>query len=284
MAVRGNPRERYDDWDFRESPDEDGPTPEGRGSWSRASAVKLGLKQENQGDQEKMANKKMKSESVKLVTCEGRLSFPALFEAKAAKAGDKAKYSATLLFRVKETPASKAAGEKVVDIEPLKALVRAVIEEKFGTDRTKWPQIGDGVGLLKLPFRDGMEPGKKDKAGYGEGIVYVAFGSPATNARPGIVYAHAGPDGKPAPLTVPSDIYGGCYARVTTNAYYWEYMGKTGVSLGLQNVQKIRDGEPFGGRGAAENDFEAIEQPAGVPAGAATATTAQAAPAGALGI
>jgi hypothetical protein len=206
-----------------------------------------------------MAKNKMKSEMESIMTPEFRASFPSLFEPRAAKPGDKAKYSIQMLFQVKETAKSKAEGRKVVDLEPLKVLVRNVLTEKYGQDRSKWP-----AGLF-LPFRDGMEPGKKDLNGYGEGIVFV--GASSVKVKPGVVhaYAEAGTN-KPALLTVPSDFYGGCYARAKVNAFAWEYMGKVGVSFGLQHVQKLRDGEPFGGNGSAADQFDAIAEPAGAEA------------------
>jgi hypothetical protein len=196
----------------------------------------------------------MQSETVKIMTPEFRASFPALFEPRSAdpKGGGKLKYSIVMLFRVGETPESKKAGEKVVSIEPLKILVKNILTEKFGPDRAKWPSN------LVLPFRDGNEPSKKDYPGYGPGVV---FATASTMTRPGVVDAYEDPKnpGKPAPIGAPSDFYGGCYARATINAYFWEYTGRQGVSLSLQNVQKLRDGEPFGGRPSAENDFDAIE-------------------------
>lgn len=214
-----------------------------------------------------MAAKKirMKSEDVKIHTPECRVSYASVFKpAELSK-----KYEFVAIFQVKETAKSKAAGTKVVDIEPLKALCRAVATEKYGADRTKWPPIGDGVGLLKFPFRDGMEPGKKDKDGYGEGTIFVTLAS--KTQRPGIVEAFAGPDGRPAPLAAESDFYEGCYARAEVNAYWWEFAGKFGISLGLQNIQKLRDGERFGGRGNAADSFTAIDAPAGQPAGVGAA-------------
>ena len=205
-------------------------------------------------------NQKTQAEKEKILTPEFRVSFPAIFEPRAAQPGDKAKYGVTMLFRVTETAESKRLGEKVVDIAPLKDAVRLVAEQKFGTDRTKWPK-------LKLPFRSTAQEedaAKKNQPGYDTGVIFAMASCPGTNARPGIVYSHAGPDGRPAPLTIPSDFYGGCYARATINPYYWEYMGKQGISFGLQNVQKLRDGEPFGSRAAAENDFDAVEIPAGL--------------------
>ena len=218
-------------------------------------------------------NQKVAAEKEKIQTPEFRASYPALFEARAPKSGGAAKYSVTMLFRVTETAGSKERGEKVVSIQALKDAVKAVAEQKFGTDRTKWP-------TLKLPFRSILTPddaNKKGQPGLDEGVIWVeAKSDPKNNPRPGLVHAHEGtnPDGsktgKPAPLTVPSDLYGGCYCRATINPYHWEYMGKQGISFGLQNVQKLRDGESFGGRGAAENDFDAVDVPQGgaVPAGA----------------
>lgn len=221
-----------------------------------------------------MAKQRMKSEQVKIVTPEFRVAYPAVFEPKAPgnDPNAKKKYSVVMLFQVKETAKSKADGAAVVSIQPLKDLVRAVLEEKYGADRTKWPAIstvpGGEVGKILLPFRDGAE--KKDKAGFGDGIIFVNAGAPGTGMRPGIVHAHAGPDGRPAPLTVPSDFYGGCYARAKVNVYWWEYMGKIGVSLGLINIQKLRDGEPLGGGEDAAQSFDAIEPPTGGVAAAET--------------
>lgn len=213
-----------------------------------------------------MAKKqRMKSEDVKITTPEFRVSYSAVFEPKAAKEGDKKKYSVNAIFQVAETAKSKAAGTKIVDIEALKTLVRNVAIEKFGADRTKWPKIGDKAGELKFPFRLGTEPSHKDKDGYGEGTMFVNLSNATT--KPGIVESFAGPDRRPAPLAAQSDFYDGCYARAEVNAYYWEYMGKMGVSLSLQNLQKLRDGERFGGRGNAADSFAAIDAPAGQPAG-----------------
>lgn len=209
-----------------------------------------------------MAKKqRMKSEDATAMTAEFRVSYPSVFQpAELSK-----KYELTAIFQVAETEKSKAAGTKVVTIDNLKELCRNVAIEKYGADRTKWP-------ALKFPFRDGTEPGKKDSDGYGPGTIFVSLGS-KTN-KPGIVESFAGPDGRPAPLAAESDFYAGCYARAKVNAYWWTFAGKEGVSLGLQNIQKLRDGERFGGRGNAANDFDAIDAPAGgaVPAGAGAAS------------
>lgn len=225
-----------------------------------------------------MAKKeRMKSEDVQIQTPEFRVSYPSVFKpAELSK-----KYELVAIFQVAETEKSKAAGTKVVSIESLKELCRNVAIEKYGVDRAKWPKIGDGVGLLKFPFRDGgTEPGHKDKDGYGPGTIFVTLSS--KTQKPGIVESFAGPDGvRPAPLAAESDFYAGCYARAVVNAYWWEFAGKFGISLGLQNIQKLRDGERFGGRSNAADSFAPIDAPKGQPAGAtAGAASAAADPTG----
>jgi hypothetical protein len=147
----------------------------------------LAPKNENE-ENEKMAKQRMKSEDVKIKTPEFRVSYPNVFEAVKVNPTDKtAKYGVVAIFQVAETEKSKAAGTKIVDIEPLKQLCRNVAIEKFGPDRTKWP-------MLKFPFRDGgTEPSHKDKDGYGPGTIFVSIQS--VN-KPGVVESFAGPDGR----------------------------------------------------------------------------------------
>lgn len=185
-----------------------------------------------------------KVDRVKIVTPEFRVSFPQVFEAKAVNPGDKVKFTVQMLFRVKADLAK--LDEKPVDLAPLKNAVVQVLVQKFGPDKTKWPKG------LRIPFRDGKE---KDYDGYGEGVVFCT----ATSLmKPGLV------DAALQPIISPSDFYGGCYARATVNPYYYDTKGNKGVAFGLQNIQKIRDGEPFSGRGKPENDFDAIDVPASV--------------------
>lgn len=269
------------EWDFRENP-EDENAYETRGRWSTASKKKLNITEETEGL--KMAKQRMKSEGVKIQTEEFRMSFPNLFTARAAKPGDKAKFGVTMQFQVLETEKSKKEGRKVVSVENLKEAVRNVLAEKFGADRSKWPPFGDKSGQIQVPFHDGAAHDKKDKPGLGEGIMFVAATKNADQVRPGVVDSVAGPDGKPRPIVAPSDIYGGCYGRATINPYFWEYMGKMGVSFGLQNVQKLRDGERFGGGTEAADDFDAIPAPTGATPAVPAAGAPAAAPAGAFGI
>ena len=190
---------------------------------------------------------------IRIVTPEFRVSFPRVFEAKAVNVGDKAKFSIQMLFRVKADP--KKPHEVVVDITPLKNAVKAVLVQQFGPDQSKWPAFKkpDGSPAVRLPFRDGKEKGEVDGYGYGDGIVFC---SATSINKPEVV------DQQKNPILVPSDFYGGCFARASLNLYWYEVKGNKGVALGLQNIQKLRDGEPFSGRSRASDDFDAIPLPA----------------------
>ncbi|MDE2019165.1 MAG: DUF2815 family protein [Patescibacteria group bacterium] len=260
------------EWDFRENLEnesEEAAAKARAGQWSTASKQKLNL---NSEDKQMTATATAgKKKIYKVTTPEFRVSFPAVFAPRKINQNDpneKPKYSVQMLFRVKATAKSQELGEKVVDIEPLRAAVRQLLTDKFGADRTQWPTN------MRLPFRLGTEPEKKDKDGYGEGIIFC--GASSTQNKPGLVDSVGDGTGKPRVIIDPNEFYGGCYARATINAYWYDRAGNKGVSFGLMNIQKLRDGQPFSSRVKAEDEFDAIEQPAGEGASAA-AQPAQAA-------
>lgn len=185
-----------------------------------------------------------KKKTVSLITPVFRVSFPAVFQpARPMNATDKPKFGVTMLFDMKDP-------EVAAGVQRMKDAVKAVIVGKFGPDQAKWPKG------MRIPFRKGEE---KDTDGYGPGVIFVAARS---DRRPGLVQAWAGADGKtPAPLTDPNDFYGGCYARASVNPFWFDKGVNKGVALGLNNIQKIKDGVPFSGRKRAEDDFDSISQP-----------------------
>jgi len=176
---------------------------------------------------------KKKEASPQLLTPEFRVSFPTVFEAKAIQEGQKKKYSVQMLF------------SKKTDITVLKQAVHAEIVKKWGADSTKWP------AGLRNPIRDGSE---KQYDGYGPDVV---FATASSMNRPGLV------DQNVQPIISPEEFYGGCYARATVRPFAYDKMGNKGVSFGLANIQKIRDGEKFSGATNPENDFDAIPVPQG---------------------
>lgn len=95
---------------------------------------------------------------------------------------------------------------------------------------------------IKLPLRDGAE---KDDENY-EGKFFVNANS---NQKPQII----GPD--KMPITDPTEIYSGCYAKVSLSFYAFNHSGNKGIACGLGNIMKVEDGEPLGSFTSADEDF-----------------------------
>lgn len=57
------------------------------------------------------------------------------------------------------------------------------------------------------------------------------------------------------PILDRSEVYSGCYGRVSITFYAFNSNGNKGIACGLNNLQKIRDGEPLDGHTRAEDDF-----------------------------
>ena len=171
------------------------------------------------------------NDRISLMTPEAMLGFHALFTAKSMEEGKEPTFNATLLFspEVQQTPefaAMKAAAAKVA--------------------QAKWPNgVPDG---LRNPFRK-CEEKPKYYADLGPGWLYINC---STKQRPGVVK----PEGNGVvPVLDENNIYSGCVVRVTVSPYAYDQKGNRGVSFGLGNVLKVRDGERRGGRPTAVDDF-----------------------------
>lgn len=57
------------------------------------------------------------------------------------------------------------------------------------------------------------------------------------------------------PILTRSEVYSGVYGRASISFYAFNSSGNKGIACGLNNLQKIRDGEPLGGKASAESDF-----------------------------
>lgn len=177
-----------------------------------------------------MSTKQKAIEAKKCMTPEFRVSFPNVFKAKAFE-DQEPKFSVVMLF-----------DKKKADLTPLKKAVAYAAQEKWGADKAKWPKN------LRMPFRDGEE--KSDMDGYA-GHTFV---SASSKQAPGVV------DQQRNIITeADQSFYAGCYARATLIAFAYDKAGNRGVSFSLQNLQKLRDGQPFSGRKKAEDEFDAVE-------------------------
>lgn len=71
--------------------------------------------------------------------------------------------------------------------------------------------------------------------------------------KPGVV------DAQVREITDESEIYGGCTVRVSVGPYAYQKKGNVGVAFGLNNLQKLKDGDPIGGaKSRPEDDFAPV--------------------------
>lgn len=70
-----------------------------------------------------------------------------------------------------------------------------------------------------------------------------------STTAPGVV------DANRQPIIERSELYSGVIGRASINFYAFNSNGNKGIACGLNNLQKLRDGEPLGGKSRAEDDF-----------------------------
>lgn len=174
----------------------------------------------------------MNKQNTKVVTNEVRLSYAYVWEPRPGLNGGKDKYSVSLIIPKSDTKTIEAI-EKAID---------AAIEQGIGKFGGKKPN----KAMLKLPLRDGDV--EKEDAAYQDAYFINAN---SVNA-PQIV------DASVQPILDRSEVYSGCYARVSINFYAYNVNGNRGVACGLGNIQKLRDGQPLGGGSSATSDFTVV--------------------------
>ena len=125
--------------------------------------------------------------------------------------------------------------------------IRAAIKAAYEEGESKLKGNGRAVPALeaiKTPLRDG------DLERPGDDAYKDSFFVNANSAtKPGIVDADC------QHILERSEVYSGVYGRASINFYAFNSNGNKGIACGLNNLQKIRDGEPLGGKPRAEDDF-----------------------------
>lgn len=182
--------------------------------------------------------------NTKVITGKVRLSFPTLFKARASEEGQDPKFSVEILIPKSDT--------KTV------AKIRAAQNTAANSDKGR-KALGDAIptwGSEKFPhkkftdtLRDGDDEDENDGRAEREGHWFINARSSA-QYKPGVV------DKDLQPVLDESEVYGGVYARVSMTAFAFDTKGKKGVSFGLNSVQILGYGEPFGApREKAEETF-----------------------------
>jgi ssDNA-binding protein len=166
-----------------------------------------------------------------VVTQVCRLSYPALFTARAVVDGEAKNFSAHLIFDSLDDLKKPWKGKKTKTPSVMGA-IRFAKEDQFG-DKDDWPRFayqnilkGNEEKNEDGKIKDGYEDKYFIKVKSGEKFppkIVLANGSPATE----------------------QDVYGGCFvqAQILVRPYV---KPKPGVSLRLISIRKVNDGDKFG--------------------------------------
>ena len=166
-----------------------------------------------------------------------RCSYANVWEPKSINGGAP-KYSVSLII-----PKSDKA-----TVEKIKAAIQAAYEEGQGKLKGNGRSVPP-LTAIKTPLRDGDLERPDDEA-YKDAY----FINANSGTAPGIV------DADRQPVLERSEVYSGVYGRASINLYAFNSNGNKGIACGLNNLQKIRDGEPLGGKSRAEDDFATEEE------------------------
>lgn len=161
-----------------------------------------------------------------------RWSYANVRDPKSINGGDP-KYSVSLIIPKSDTKT----------IAKIEAAIQAAYEEGESKLRGNSKTV-PALSVLKTPLRDGDRERPDDEAYRNS---YFINANSAT--KPGIV------DADRNPILDRSEVYSGVYGRASVNFYAFNSNGNKGIACGLNNLQKISDGEPLGGKSRAEDDF-----------------------------
>ena len=153
-------------------------------------------------------------------------SYANVWEPRANEEGETPKYSVAVLIPKSDT----------VTIEKINAAVAAAAEEGKAKLGGKVPKN------LKQPLRDGdTDSDNEDYAGY-------MFFNASSTRKPQIVDADVNP------IMDRDEFYSGCIGRASINFYAFNVGSNKGIAAGLNNIQKLEDGERLGGGAASASD------------------------------
>lgn len=168
--------------------------------------------------------------STKVVTGKVRFCYVNVFEPTAMNEGDTPKYNICILIPKDDAKTIEKINKA---IEAAKQAGKAKLADKNG----KIPSN------LKLPLHDGDDERGDDPAF--EGMYFINANS---QRKPSIV------DKDLNPIMEKEEFYSGCYGRASINFYAFNVSSK-GIAAGLNNLQKLEDGEMLAGGSTPEEDF-----------------------------
>jgi hypothetical protein len=166
---------------------------------------------------------------VKVVTGNVRFSYANVFQPKASMEGGTPKYSVSIII-------PKSDKDTISRLQKAFEDTKAASATLFG-------------GTVPKNLKGGLRDGDAEK----DDPVYA--GSYFINAnsvqKPGVV------DAELNPIINADEFYSGCYGRASVTFYPYNAQGSKGIACGLNNIQKLEDGEKLGGGSNAAADFAA---------------------------
>jgi hypothetical protein len=181
-----------------------------------------------------MAN--VKSISKKITIGPVRLSYEHVHAPSAQQGSTKLKYSGSLVIQKSDKATIDLINKTVQEIY--------AASEKLKKDGKLVP-----FAAIDNPLRDGDIQRSNDEA-Y-KGAFYL---SAKSDDKPALF------DQKRAKLLDATEIYSGCYVNVSISLYDYNTAGKLGIAVGLNGVQKHKDGAPLSGKGATADDFSEVAE------------------------
>jgi len=168
--------------------------------------------------------------STKISTGRVRFSYANVFEPTAMDETQEKKYNISILI-----PKSDKATLAKVNAA-IEAATAAGLASKFG---------GKKPATLRTPLRDGDIEKPEDDTYAGHYFINAK-----SNRKPQIVDANLDP------IMSQDEFYSGCYGRASITFYAYATAGSKGIAAGLENLQKLADGERLGGgSSSAAEDF-----------------------------
>ena len=166
------------------------------------------------------------------------MSYVHVWEPVAISEGGEKKYSVSLIIPKSDSKT----------VESVKAAIQNALKAGIGKFGGKIPSV------YKNPLRDG-DTERPDDDAYSNSY----FLNAKCKTKPGVVNAMH------KPIENEDEFYSGCYGYASITFYAFNTNGNKGIACGLNNLMKIADGEPLGGRSTAESDFADIEVPFEAP-------------------
>ncbi len=165
-------------------------------------------------------------------------SYLTVNEPKTPIGGGTPKYSVSLIIPKSDT----------VTVQRIRDAIQAAYTEGEGKLKGNGKSVPP-LSTLKTPLRDG-DTERPDDPAYRNAF----FVNANSATKPGIV------DASLQPILDPSELYSGIIGRASISFYAYNSNGNRGIACGLNNLQKLADGTPLGGRSRAEDDFAGLEE------------------------